>query len=106
MQRGRDEQTPYCPNWIGQRVQVQWKDLHVRLLAPKTGQFLREHLCAPRGWHRLHDDDRPARTPSSTVALLARATTAGAHISAVCTSIHQHDGAAGVHPETMCLDKR
>jgi len=28
---------------------------------------------APRGWHRLHDNDRPARTtPSSTVALLAR----------------------------------
>ena len=65
------------PGWIGQRVQVQWNDLHVRLLAPKTGQLLREHLRAPRGWHRLHDDDRPARTPSSTVALLARATTAG-----------------------------
>ena len=25
------------PGWIGQRVQVQWNDLHVRLLAPKTG---------------------------------------------------------------------
>ena len=62
------------PGWIGQRVQVQWNDLHVRLLAPKTGQLLREHLRAPRGWHRLHDDDRPARTPASTVALLARAT--------------------------------
>ena len=51
------------PGWIGQRVQVQWNDLHVRLLAPKTGQLLREHLRAPRGWHRIHDDDRPARTP-------------------------------------------
>ena len=48
------------PGWIGQRVHVQWNDLHVRLLAPKTGQLLREHLRAPRGWHRLHDDDRPA----------------------------------------------
>ena len=84
------------PGWIGQRVQVQWNDLHVRLLAPKTGQLLREHLRAPRGWHRLHDEDRPARTPASTVALLARATTAGAHISAVCTYIHQHEGASGV----------
>ena len=74
------------PGWIGQRVQVQWNDLHVRLLAPKTGQLLREHLRAPRGWHRLHDDDRPARTPASTVALLARAKTAGVHISAVCDS--------------------
>jgi transposase len=84
------------PGWIGQRVQVQWNDLHVRLLAPKTGQLLREHVRAPRGWHRLHDDDRPARTPPSTVALLARATTAGVHISAVCTYIHQHEGATGV----------
>ena len=42
------------------------------------------------------DDDRPARTPSSTVALLAPATTAGAHISAVCAYIHQHEGATGV----------
>jgi transposase len=84
------------PGWIGQRVQVQWNDLHVRLLAPKTGQLLREHLRAPRGWHRLHDDDRPARTPASTIALLARAQTAGLHISAVCASIHQHEGAAGI----------
>jgi transposase len=84
------------PGWIGQRVQVQWNDQHVRLLTPTTGQLLREHLRAPRGWHRLHDDDRPARTPASTVALLARAHTAGVHISAVCTYIHQHDGAAGV----------
>jgi transposase len=84
------------PGWIGQRVQVQWNDLHVRLLAPKTGQLLREHLRAPRGWHRLHDDDRPARTPASTVALLARAKNAGVHISAVCEYIHQHEGPAGV----------
>jgi transposase len=84
------------PGWIGQRIHVQWNNLHVRLLAPKTGQLLREHLRAPRGWHRLHDDDRPARTPPSTIALLARAKTAGAHISAVCEYIHQHEGAAGV----------
>jgi transposase len=84
------------PGWIGQRVQVQWNDLHVRLLAPNTGQLLREHLRAPRGWHRLHDADRPARTPVSTIALLARAKTAGPHISAVCVYIHQHEGPAGV----------
>ena len=84
------------PGWIGQQVQVQWNDLHVRLIAPKTGQLLREHLRAPRGWHRIHDDDRPARTPPSTLTLLARATSAGPFISAVCTYIHQHEGAAGV----------
>ena len=84
------------PGWIGQRVQVQWNDLHVRLIAPKTGQLLREHLRASRGWHRIEDDDRPARTPRGILTLLARAKTAGTYISAVCESIHQHDGAAGV----------
>ena len=60
------------PGWIGQRVQVQWTDLHVRLLAPSTGQLLREHVQAPRGWHRIEDADRPARTPRPTLALLDR----------------------------------
>jgi transposase len=84
------------PGWIGQRIQVQWNDLHVRLMAPKTGQLLREHLRAPRGWHRIHDDDQPARTPRTTVALLLRCHMAGPHIHTICTSIHQHDGASGV----------
>ena len=84
------------PGWIGQRVQVQWTDLHVRLLAPTTGQLLREHVRAPRGYHRIADPDRPARTPATTVALLARARHAGAHLHTVCTYIHDHEGAAGV----------
>lgn len=84
------------PGWLGQRVQVQWNDLHVRLIAPKTGQLLREHLHTRRGWYQIHDEDRPARTPRSTLALLARATTAGPHISTVCTHIQQHDGVPGV----------
>ena len=84
------------PGWLGQRVQVQWNDLHVRLLAPKTGQLLREHLRTRRGWYRIHDEDRPARTPAATLALLARATSAGPHIGTVCTHIHQHDGVPGV----------
>jgi hypothetical protein len=84
------------PGWLGQRVHVQWNDLHVRLLSPKTGQLLREHLRTRRGWYQIHDDDRPARTPPTTVALLARALSAGPHIGAVCTQIHQHDGVPGV----------
>jgi len=84
------------PGWLGQRVQVQWNDLHVRLLAPKTGQLLREHLRTRRGWYQIHDDDRPARTPRTTLVLLARATTAGSHIGTVCTHIQQHDGVPGV----------
>src|SRR5215208_4028807 len=38
----------------------------------------------------------PPITPRRTVALLAGAQTAGPSIGAVCTSIYQHDGAAGV----------
>jgi hypothetical protein len=38
------------PGWIGRCVHVQWNELHVRLLSPMTGQLLREHLRAPRGW--------------------------------------------------------
>ena len=83
------------PGWIGQRVQVQWTDLHVRLLAP-TGRLLREHVRAPRGWHRIEEADRPARTPRPTLALLARARHAGAHLHTVCTHIHDHEGATGV----------
>ena len=84
------------PGWIGRRVQVQWNDLHVRLLHPTTALLLREHLRAPRGWHRIHDDDRPARTPPKTLAMLAAAKTAGPCISTICDSIHQHEGAAGI----------
>jgi hypothetical protein len=53
-------------------------------LAP-TGLLLREHVRAPRGWHRIEDADRPARTPRPTLALLARAQHAGAHLHTVCT---------------------
>ena len=56
------------PGWIGRRVDVQWNDAHVRLLDPSTGQLLREHLRAPRGWHRIADPDRPARTPPTSRA--------------------------------------
>ena len=84
------------PGWLGQRVAVQWNDLHVRLIAPQTGQLLREHLRTRRGWYQIHDEDRPARTPISTLALLARATSAGAHIGALCTQIQQHDGVPGI----------
>ena len=84
------------PGWIGRRVDVQWNGAHVRLLDPRTGQLLREHLRAPRGWHRIADPDRPARTPPKTLALLAAAKRAGPAISAVCDHIHRHAGVAGV----------
>jgi hypothetical protein len=84
------------PGWIGRRVDVQWNDLHVRLLDPKTGHLLREHLRAPRGWHRIEDADRPARTPAKTLALLAAAHRGGPSAGTIAEHIHQHDGAPGV----------
>jgi hypothetical protein len=84
------------PGWIGRRVDVQWNDLFVRLLDPKTGQLLREHVRAPRGWHRIADVDRPRRTPPKTVALLEAAMRIGTGVSTICDHIHRHDGAAGV----------
>jgi hypothetical protein len=84
------------PGWIGQRVHVQWNDLHVRLIAPKTRQLLREHLRAPRGYHRIDDRDRSARTPPTTLALLGRAATAGVSIGAVCRAIHAQGTAHSV----------
>lgn len=84
------------PGWIGRRVDVQWNDLHVRLLDPKTGQLLREHVRAPRGWHRIEDADRPTRTPPKTLALLDVALRIGPSVSAICDHIHRHEGDAGV----------
>ena len=84
------------PGWIGRRIDVQWDDIHVRLLDPDTGQLLREHLRTSRGWHRIAADDRPARIPPKTLALLAAAKRAGPAISTVCDHIHRHEGAAGV----------
>jgi transposase len=84
------------PGWIGKRVHVQWNDLHVRLLDPKTRQLLREHLRAPRGYHRIEDRDRPTRTPPTTLALLGRAATAGLSIGTVCHHIHAQGTAHSV----------
>jgi hypothetical protein len=44
----------------------------------------------------MRDEDRPKRTPPTTVQLLARAARAGDHVGALCQAIHRHDGEAGV----------
>ena len=84
------------PGWIGRRVDVQWNDLHVRLLDPKTGSLLREHLRASRGWHRIEEADRPARTPAKTLALLTAAQRVGPSVAAIADHIYHHDGPSGV----------
>ena len=84
------------PGWIGRRVRVQWNVSHVRLLDPLTGQLLREHLREQRGRHRIKDEDRPRRTPLTTLQLLARAEKAGSHIGALCQSMHRNHGETAV----------
>src|SRR5579859_566031 len=84
------------PGWISRSVAVQWDGQHVRLLHPKTGQLLREHLRQERGRHRIKDEDRPKRTPLGTVQLLWRAGRAGSHIGALCDAIHHQQGEVGV----------
>jgi len=84
------------PGWIGKLVRAQWDDLHVRILDPKTYQLLREHVRQQRGRHRIHPEDNPRKTPSTTVQLLARAIQAGSQIGALCQQIHHHRGEAGI----------
>ena len=84
------------PGWIGRHVQVQWDAMYVRLLDPRSGELLREHLSGKRGGHRIRDADRPRRTPPPLLQLLARAHKAGPNIGAVCDAIHARQGELGM----------
>jgi transposase len=84
------------PGWIGREVAVQWDGRQVRLLDPRTGQLLREHRAQRPGSFAIPRADQSPRTPPTTVALLARATRAGARVGALCDVIHRRDGAPGV----------
>jgi transposase len=83
------------PGWIGRQVNVQWDAMFVRLLDPRSGELLREHLSGKRGGHRIRDEDRPRRTPPQLLQLLTRAHKAGADIGAVCDAIHARQGELG-----------
>src|SRR6516225_9594309 len=84
------------PGWIGRSVKVQWDALYVRLLDPKSGQLVREHVRQKRGWYRIRPQDQTKRTPLRTSQLLWRAGQAGAHIGALCDAIHRQQGEVGV----------
>ena len=84
------------PGWISRRVQVQWDAQRVRLLDPKTGQLLREHLRQTRGRHRIKDEDRPSKTPQGTLHLLNRAEQLGSQIGALCREMHRKQGEIAV----------
>lgn len=84
------------PGYLGRQLLVQWDALHVRILDPRSGELLREYVRQARGRRRMREEDRPKRTPPSTLVLLARAARAGDHVGAVCAAIHRQDGEAGV----------
>jgi len=84
------------PGWIGRVVRVQWDELFVRLLDPKTSQLLREHVRQKRGWYRIKPEDHSTRTPLRTSQLLWRAGRAGTHIGTLCEAIHRQQGDVGV----------
>ena len=74
-------------------MNAQWDGLFVRILHPKTGQLLREHVRQQRGRHRIKDEDRSPRTPLGVVRLLANA---GERIGAFCGAIHKIQGEPAV----------
>lgn len=84
------------PGWIGRRVHVQWDIQRVRLIDPRTGELLREHLRLARGGHRIDDQDRPQRTPLGTQQLLNRAQKAGSNIGAFSQALYQKQGQPAV----------
>src|SRR5499433_641041 len=84
------------PGWIGRLVGVQWNEIFVRILDPKTGQLLREHVRQKRGWHRIQERDLSPRRPWKASQLLLRAERAGTQIGALCHHIDQHQGQLGV----------
>jgi len=84
------------PGWVGQEVPVQWDDRTVRLLHPKTGQLLREHLVQVRGKHRIKEEDRSKQTPPGIQHLLRRAGRGGHQIGLACRSMYEEGGQEAV----------
>ena len=84
------------PGHLGRRLHVQWDAVHVRILDPKTAELLREHVRQQRGRRRMRAEDRPKRTPPTTVQLLARADRAGTQTGALCRALHGREGELGV----------
>jgi transposase len=84
------------PGHIGRLVWVQWDDFQVRILDPKTGMLLREHLRHRPGNYRTEDEDRPPRMPRGTQALLFRAERAGKHIGTLAKEIYSREKEYGV----------
>jgi transposase len=84
------------PGWIGRTVFVQWDGLRVRLLDKSNGLLLREYVVQRRGGRRVRDEDRPAKTPKSTLYLLGELTRAGRNVAALADQLHRKHGGEDV----------
>jgi transposase len=84
------------PGWLGRQVHVRWDLLHVRILDPRTGALVREHVRQKRGGRRMQQEDRPKTTPPGAQALLQRADCAGRHLGALCQEIYRREEQAGI----------
>jgi len=84
------------PGWIGREVNVQWDELYVRILDPKNGLLLREHVRQKRGWYRIKKEDHPQHMPLQVSQLLWRAARAGSHIGTLCNLIYTQLGEVGI----------
>ncbi len=84
------------PGWIGRDVKVQWDGRCVRVLDPRTGQLLREHLHQQRGDYRIPDEDRPAHTPRTTQQLLARCGKVGTHAGTLAEQMYREQGVVAI----------
>jgi hypothetical protein len=80
------------PGWIGRSVHVQWDGLRVRLVDKHTGELLREHLVQRRGGRRVDPDDRPKKTPASTLHLLGELARAGQHVGVLADAMRRQHG--------------
>jgi hypothetical protein len=96
------------PGWISREVHVRWDSRCVRIINPKTGQLLREHLRTQPGHYRIDERDRSPRTPPQIAQLLRRAHSAGKHIGVLCEQIEQrrHQYGAREILGVMALVKR
>lgn len=84
------------PGWLGRSVSVQWDGWRVRLLDAGTGELVREYLREKPGHRRVLEEDRPKKTPPTTVKLIAQLGLSGAHVATVVETMHHREGEAAV----------
>lgn len=80
------------PGWIGRQVKVQWDAQRVRVLDPRTGQLLREHVHQQRGGYRIPEEDKPPHALRSTQQLLARCGKIGPHVGSLAEQMYREQG--------------